>query len=242
MQEVSRYKLSSILATLAVILIVTVCLLLARWQWLRGENKESLLKQEQAHLAAPRSDLRKFLVTSPDLLHSAKIKVVGHFVQGNIWFLDNKVIEGQTGYDVVTLFDANNLNGMLLVNLGFVAAPASRTLPLLNLPDEQIELNLQIKSKDIQGFTLASQPAMDINQPNLLQYIDLSYFLNITGLSIYPFLTYQVGAQAVVGQPHYQAVVMSPQKHQAYALQWLLIGISAAAIGYFMLKKKEETQ
>ncbi|KAF7769057.1 hypothetical protein PCIT_a3604 [Pseudoalteromonas citrea] len=239
MREVSKYKLSSLLATTAVFVIVVVCLSLAMWQWQRAENKALLLGQEGVILTQEEARLEAMFADSVDAIHSAKFKVSGSFITEKVWFLDNKIVAGRPGYDLITLFQANRLNDVLLVNLGFIAAPALRTLPNIRLPEEDVELELQIKSKDIKGFTLATQPAMSTKSHNLLQYLDLSYFSTITGLTIYPFVTYQLGNTVAVAIPHYKAVVMSPQKHRAYALQWLLIGLSAAVIGYFLHQRKE---
>lgn len=239
MREVSKYKLSSLLATATVFVIVVVCLSLAMWQWQRAENKALLLGQEGVILTQETASLESVFADSIETIHSAKFKVSGAFLADQVWFLDNKIVEGRPGYDLITLFQANHLDDVLLVNLGFIAAPALRTLPSIRLPEEDVELELQIKSKDIKGFTLASQPAMNANSHNLLQYLDLSYFTTLTGLTIYPFVTYQLGNTITVAVPHYKAVVMSPQKHRAYALQWLLIGLSAAVIGYFLYQRKE---
>jgi cytochrome oxidase assembly protein ShyY1 len=239
MRKVSQYKLSSLLAIMAVFVIVIVCLLLASWQWQRAENKKLLLDQEGVFLARENVNLETVFTDSVEMIHSARFKVLGSFLTGKVWFLDNKVIEGRPGYDLIALFQANHLNKLLLVNLGFIPAPTLRTLPSVRLPEAEIELDLQIKSKDIKGFTLAPRPAMNAKLHNLLQYLDISYFSTITGLAIYPFITYQLDNTVQVAKPHYKAVVMSPQKHQAYALQWLLIGVSALVIGGLLFKRKE---
>ena len=53
------------------------------------------------------------------------------------------------------------------------------------------------------------------------------------------FIGYRQGIADEIAAPHYQAVVMSPEKHQAYAVQWLLIAIACLVIAVFAFKKKE---
>lgn len=239
MQDVSNYKLSSFFATMVVVTIVIICMCLARWQWQRAESKIQLIAQEQAHSMHSSIQTEELLNLTQEHIHGAKGQVSGFFHPSHMWFLDNQVVGGVTGYDLIGLLHVKGLNKYLIVNLGFVAAPQTRTLPSVRLPEHEVSLDVQIKSKNLKGFTLATSPAMSTQHENLLQYLDLAYFTNQTRLVIYPFIAHQIGHTVDIATPHFQLVVMSPQKHQAYALQWLLIGLAAAFVGYFLHKRKE---
>ncbi|MBD1582024.1 SURF1 family protein [Pseudoalteromonas sp. S16_S37] len=239
MQQRVKHKSSSVITLVLVTLVVLVCLALAYWQWQRAIDKQMLTHQLDKQLKLNSVQMLELPAEQNNGLSSV---ITGHFVRPFIWFLDNQVLDGQVGFDVLALLRLNSkTDKTVLVNLGFVAAEQGRKTPVVELPSHEVTLDILIKSQDLVGFTLASEPSMNSEQPQLLQYIDLEFLSEFSQEVMYPLVTYQQGVQPIVAKPHYQHVVMSADKHKAYALQWLLIAFAAVVIAYVAIKKGKQS-
>jgi len=225
--------LSIILGTL----VVMTCLGLSYWQFSRASEKQ---KQQQI-FSGNEITLKEFIDSFEQNVKTVNGRVInlsGRLDASNTWFLDNQIVDGQVGVDILTLFKIDDLPHSILVNLGFISVP-NRTLPEVVLPSSPVTLQFLIKSENLKGFSLSSV-AQDPRSARL-QFIDTDFLETSAGKKIYPAVLYQqtVHGQADFAQPHYKAVVMSPEKHQAYALQWFLIA-TAAAIIFYKISKQEE--
>ena len=237
-----KQKLSSIIILCVVVIVILVCLRLGYWQLQRAENKALQLTQI--------AELQEQGVLSWKQMHQLPTKwnktglhvtVTGMLDTEQYWLLDNQVYQGQVGYDVVTLLKLTNSDDNLLVNLGWVKAPISREqLPLVHLPATPFTMTVQLKQGTLSGFTLQKAAQnIDSNWPKRIQIIDLALFTQQTGRNMVEFMGYRQGDGDNIAVPHYKAVVMSPEKHQAYAVQWFLIAVACLVIAIFASKKKE---
>jgi surfeit locus 1 family protein len=226
---------------LTVIVVVSVCLKLAFWQWERADEKLQII--QQAELLKSTEHIDTMLERFEDMndVHGMKTSITGTFLQNKYWFLDNKVVNNKIGYDLITVIKVKSSMNYLIVNLGFIEAPAVRSLPRVTLPQREITLNTIIKSKDFKGFTLANSPNQEGTSTHLIQYLDISYLAKSSGVKLFPVIAYQTGLSPVIAQPHFSIVVMPPEKHKAYALQWLLLAICGAVIGVYAYKKQGNT-
>ncbi|NOU52755.1 SURF1 family protein [Pseudoalteromonas sp. JBTF-M23] len=239
MQQRVKLKSSSVITLVLVSLVVLVCLILALWQWQRALDKQQLIYQQQQQLGL---NSKQILTLPPQSNNGLSTTITGQFIEPFVWFLDNQVLDGQIGFDVLALLRlSSDTDKQVLVNLGFIAAKQGRQTPIVKLPTHQVSLDVLIKSQDLVGFTLATQPNMNSEQPQLLQYIDLAFLSQSSQETIYPLVAYQQGEKPILAKPHYQHVVMSADKHKAYALQWLLIAFAAAVIAYVAIKKGKQS-
>lgn len=237
-----KQKLSSIITVCVVMIVVIVCLRLAYWQLQRADNKT----QQLAHIAKLQS---QGVMTWQQMLNlpsrwnktGLQVSVSGTLNTQQYWLLDNQVYQGQVGYDVLALLTLANSQETILVNLGWVKAPATRAeLPSVLLPNSLRPTTIQLKQGKLSGFTLQNeQTPTNQGWPKRVQTIDLALFTKQSGHTMASLLGYRQGAGDEIATPHYQAVVMSPQKHHAYAVQWLLIGVACVAVALFASKKKE---
>ncbi len=156
------------------------------------------------------------------------------------------MVNGRIGYDVlVAVEDAsapdspqNSLQEKptaLLVNLGWVAAPLQRDLlPAVSVP---AELHVQgIFRTRITGVLLGTNIENKGVWPMRIQQVDvesLSAYLNqplVKGLAYQeknsPFLI------------HYRPVILPPERHKAYALQWFLLAVAVVVIAVVASARK----
>ncbi|WP_392344333.1 SURF1 family protein [Pseudoalteromonas prydzensis] len=238
-----KQKLSSIFIVCVVIVVVLVCLRLGYWQLQRAEAKT----QQLAHIASVQAQgVMQWpqVQALPSDWNKTGIQatLTGTIDSNHYWLLDNQVYQGQVGYDVLTLFKPTTSKTPLLTNLGWVKAPTSREqLPAIALPNHPITINVQLKQGKLSGFTLdntaKNQPEND-RWPKRVQTIDLQLFTQQAKQAMVDFIGYRQGAGDELGIPHYQAVVMSPQKHYGYAVQWLLIALACVVVAIFASKRR----
>ena len=237
-----KQKLSSIITICVVTIVVLVCLRLGYWQLQRAESKTEQLTQIAALQSQGVMSWQQMQQLPSDWNKTGlQISISGVLDTQQYWLLDNQVYQGQVGYDVLTLLRLQQSKQTLLVNLGWVKAPLTRQqLPSINLPSTPLAMTVQLKQGKLSGFTLQdAQHKTDTAWPKRVQIIDLALFAQQTGRDMIDFIGYRQGIADEIAAPHYQAVVMSPEKHQAYAVQWLLIAIACLVIAVFAFKKKE---
>ena len=238
-----KQKLSSIFIVCVVIVVVLVCLRLGYWQLQRAEAKT----QQLAHIASVQAQgvmqwPQVQALPSDWNKTGVQATLTGTIDSNHYWLLDNQVYQGQVGYDVLTLFKPTTSKTPLLTNLGWVKAPTSREqLPAIALPNNPITINVQLKQGKLSGFTLDNtslNKLEDDSWPKRVQTIDLQLFTQQAKQAMVDFIGYRQGAGDELGIPHYQAVVMSPQKHYGYAVQWLLIALACVVVAIFASKRR----
>jgi surfeit locus 1 family protein len=212
-----------LLITLTVFIILSK---LGYWQLQRATEKTmqiSQLEQLQQQGALNWQQLALLTASEADGVLFAGS---GHWLAPYVWLLDNQIVAGKVGYDVIIAVEDAAKSQLLLVNLGWVAGGGNRALlPELAIPAE-LALQGLIRSK-VGGFRLGANTEGEgwpqrIQQPELEQ---MAAQLPITSL---PVLLYQQGNSPFL--PHYQAVVMPPEKHHGYAFQWFMLAIAVLAV------------
>ncbi|MFY8326688.1 SURF1 family protein [Pseudoalteromonas sp. ZZD1] len=237
-----KQKLSSIFIICVVIVVVLVCLRLGYWQIQRGQAKSLQL----SHIAKVQSKgvmPWQQVLALPSEWNKTGIQasLTGTVNTVHYWLLDNQVVQGQVGYDVLALFKPTHSQTPILVNFGWIKAPASRQqLPSVTLPRGAIDIKVQLKQGKLSGFTLDSSEHQKHKSdwPKRVQNIDLALFEKHVKQPLVDFIAYRQGVGDAFGIPHYQAVVMSPQKHYGYAVQWLLIGLSCVVVAIVASKRR----
>lgn len=212
---------------------------LSYWQWQRAAEKTIQLQQ----LAV---QLQQGPVLGEHLLTKAVTEVDGLVVQDQaywlppyVWLLDNQIVDGRVGYDVIIPVQFTDASSLVLVNLGWLAAPVSRQqLPEPEIP-EVLQLDALVRTK--LGGVLLGQNLEGNSYPMRMQQINFDTLQQQLPLSLYPALLYQQQPSAFI--PHYQPVVLPPEKHRGYALQWfgLAIAVLGVAIAASIQPKKRVT-
>jgi surfeit locus 1 family protein len=115
------------------LLIVLVCLLMAAVQFWRADVKHRAHREREAALAGPPIDLSR-RHQSPADLPTPRVVAEGIWLHRQSFLLDNRTLDGRVGYHVITPLQLAD-GGLVLINRGWIAAPARRTeLPPLPAP------------------------------------------------------------------------------------------------------------
>lgn len=261
-----RLRCSALMPYVLLILLETLVLSLAVWQWVRGNEKATVLSEWETQDAVPfaaddiQSGLR-LLENSAESLAPSESKSIrqqiaartllidGQLQPAQVWLLDNQQVNGRTGYDVLTLFFADTAVNRqpLLLNLGWIESSYSRrqAVPNINwsemsLAKGRVKLVFQEYSRnpfiresaDTLGPFIRVQTPVTAVQQLAMQYSSVYYAVLLPNEE-------QASNKTPVGfVHHYTPVVMEPQKHYAYALQWLLIGVALFFVFHFAKKKQ----
>lgn len=201
---------------------------LSWWQLSRaGEKTEQLQRLAQLQADGALQPAQLFNLVPADF-DGAPLKGRARWLAPYIWLLDNQIVNGRVGYDVIIPVQAAGLTAPLLVNLGWLAGADSRDV--LPQPDIAAEFELDgLLRVDVDGLMLLGQNAEDIGQwPMRIQQVSYSELSGQTNLELFPALLYQQHNSNFV--PHYQPVVLLPEKHRGYALQWFLLGVAVVGV------------
>lgn len=226
---------------LAVLTVAAVPAGLSVWQWQRGEDKAATLARiaaweregavglaRLAELAAP---------GAPAIVDGVQLDFEARWIAPMVWLVDNRIVDRQPGYDVVIAVEdlaelrAAGSSGAApraaLVNLGWIAAEGGRdALPLPAIPPR---LRVQgVFRTEVTGLLLGANVEDQGRWPMRIQQADPAQLAAWLAVPLAPGLIYQ--RQASPFHIHYRPVVLPPERHRGYALQWGLIALAVVGV------------
>lgn len=210
------------------------------WQLERADLKQTRFDTYLAARAAPPVDFSELYADAPPGDHVWRsTKVHGHYLDFDV-LLDNRVLNGQTGYEVLSplaLEDGRHV----LVNRGWVALPGSRdTLPPLRRVAGKVTLQGRLGDVPVVGVRLnAAAGAAERLATGVVrvQRVDLARVGELVQRDLWPGVIYldadQPGALTVA----WPDPGSGAERHRAYALQWFLMAAVLAAIGLWQWRR-----
>ncbi len=223
---------AAVIASIIVVLVVLVCMRLSYWQYQRGIAKVALEAKLMTQAERGPLDAQALFAAwqKNQDLPGRDVALTGVF-SGDYWLLDNQILAGKVGYDVLAVMIAEGINAPLLVNLGFISGGYDRrVLPEVALPNGQVPVAGKVKSQDFERFSLSGEKDLS----KRVQSIDFETFNQSLETPLLPLMVYETSANTL-GTPHYEFVVMPAKKHWGYSVQWLLIGAACLVIAWFAL-------
>ena len=150
-------------------------------------------------------------------------------------FLDNQIQDKRVGYDVIVPVKTNA--GWVLVNYGWVSAPdMQRTLPTIKIDKGLLSFRGIVSVPGINPL-ITETNTQSLVFPALVQQIDFADLSQRLNRDLLPYVI-QLTKDDVAFVRDFRPVVMSPEKHLGYAVQWFGLAVAAAAIGGFAISKK----
>lgn len=232
MIKISR-KLLTLPIAVAVCAAVVCMVMLGFWQLDRMHEKE----QRLASIAQKSTDgamtLRELDPRREDI-RDVLVGFNGKADTEKLLFLDNQVENGQVGYDVIVPVVSNE--GVVLVNYGWVKAPLFRDeLPTvdINTAFQHFHGRINVPSSNpVVRETLS----FDTSFPAVIQALDVAFISRLTQTKVAPFIVELTAPEKSSFVRNWQPVVMPPQKHLGYAIQWFGLAIAAALVSYFSFR------
>lgn len=217
--------------TLFYLLLFPLLVGLGFWQLYRADYKQGLQDlYDQRAAAAPvsLSDLKP----QQDVAY-LPVKLQGRFDNQHHFLLDNRVLNGQPGYEVISGFMlepavpmmAAGLVDRVWVNRGWVAMQRDRqNLPVIEVVEGIQQIQGQLITPT-EAFVLADVP-LSGQWPEVIQSIELTVMNERLGTQrALPYLLRLAEDAPGSFQVNWQPVSTAPQKSLGYAAQWFLMAL-----------------
>jgi surfeit locus 1 family protein len=226
----------AILGGLLLAFLLPAFMSLGLWQWRKAESKTQLqmeldTRSHEAAIAMPTT------VVDGEALRYRRVILRGTFDATRQVLLDNQVHREQAGYHVITPLRIAGSDLHVLVNRGWLPAPADRrVLPAAEVPAGEVELSGIAVLPPRRFFNLARQPTS--GWAPVWQNLDLERFRQSVAYPLQPVIV-QLDPAAPAGyvrqwpRPDERA-----DRHRSYALQWFGFAATSLGIwGYFLVRR-----
>lgn len=228
-----KYRFRPSFISLIVMAITVVILLkLGFWQLDRAQQKRKIIDKASNVAIYELNELEPKTILS---LNNKTVKADVKIVTDKVWLLDNQVHKGKVGYGVIAAaFISDDVTG--LVHLGWIPAVSNRgILPSFELPT-QVQVTGILKTDDFEAFSLAEENVKGLN--NRVQNLQ-QLFYQANPIISHKILLYANSNTVNQWPQTYKLVVMKPEKHEAYAVQWFLLALASVVVFAIASLKKE---
>ena len=217
---------TSVKLTLALLALALLFARLGWWQLERKAEKQLLFEQ---FANGPRLSVEQALERGEMF---ARVEAHGRYDPARHVLLDNKILNGRAGVHVLTPFTLGN-GRQILINRGWLPLPPDRrSLPAVET-DDSLRTIAGILNKPSTGGQRIGEPDVLVADrwPQLVTYLDLDSVSTALNSSLEPWLL-QLEPEDESGFEgrQWQAAVMGPEVHGAYALQWFSLAVAAFII------------
>ncbi len=222
------------LFTLLWLLILVVMLSAGFWQLNRAEEKRLMAKRMSAGQTAVPTSAKDWA----QLQAFDQVMITGHF-QPQQFLLSNQIVDGQVGFFVFTAFTTvNQLH--LLVNRGWVATADAE----IQVTDHEVQLTGLVADWPRPGIQLGEQILTEQQQqvvtywpPDLTRQWLQDQLCQPAACEVLSQVM-KLSPEAPLGFVRkWQAPVMTPAKHQAYAVQWFSMSAVLLLVWLIFIRK-----
>ena len=214
--------------TLFSLVCIVIFLNLSRWQVERAGEKEQLQTVYNLRRSAPPVTLSA--LTPDNRLNGSNVQLAGYFDNEHSFLLDNRVLDGKVGYEVITPLRlvSDGEWAMVLVNRGWLEMGRTRDMAVDIATFEGLtKAYVWIYVPEGEMFSLASE-LTESGWPRTVQQVDVSSFIAElkTAEKIFPHLI-RLDQSSIGALPRNWPVVnMRPEKHTGYAVQWFIMALA----------------
>jgi cytochrome oxidase assembly protein ShyY1 len=207
--------------TLAAVLLFALFISLGRWQWHRGETKQQTWDQYEHQKRLPPIDAPANLDAAP---RYQAIRLRGRFDGQHQFLLDNRFLQGNVGYEVLTPFTLVD-GRRVLVNRGWVPFLGYRDrLPDISLSKDSLvdELAITGRLDELPSAGLASgraPPSADSTWPKLTSFPTHEELETALRAKLERRIVQMIGGPDN-GEHELTPPGLPPDRHFSYAIQW----------------------
>ncbi len=217
-------------------LMVFLCTL-GFWQIDRGRQKEQWLQQFESRRSLSLQTLQSVRDRGKDTA-GFPLKLQGNFINAQTLLLDNRIMNGRPGYNVITPFLTEQC--IVLVDRGWIPAnPVKSNLPHIPLATQQTTAAGTTYLPPENAFTLVDDDYTQPTFPMVIQKVEIAEAARLFDAPVMPFLLRQqedIAEPFVRDSPHSQ---IKPEKNYAYAFQWFAM---AAAVLVLSIRMQPDRQ
>jgi surfeit locus 1 family protein len=217
--------------TLLTALLLPLLLSLGFWQLRREQEKLQLQEQYAARQGEAFAPLAA-LDPATDLQYR-HVALSGEYDNAHSFLLDNRIHQGQVGFEAVTPVLMANGN-VVFVNRGWLPQGLTRAdLPTLEAIEGTVDLRGSVYVPVGKTFVLGGAPEASDAWPRIVQTLDPLAMAADAGheqRNVFPYtVRLEPGTPGVLVRD-WPVISTSPEKHRGYAVQWfamatMLIGL-----------------
>jgi len=224
----------------AYLLTFTLLCSLGFWQLDRAEQKKRLIEQQQQAANQSRIDLNSQPTIDIDSARYQSAVMQGRYDGEHQFLLDNQILDGKSGYFVLTPFFVDNQATAVLVNRGWVpVGPDRSSLPDVGIRFAAATITGRINTFPQVGIKLKGAEIPTDSWPAVVQVIDAAV---LSEKLAYPLADYQLELDAASEQGFRRewktATPIPPEKHVAYAVQWFGLALTLTVLFIWISTRK----
>ena len=224
-----------------VIFIVPLLLRLGFWQLQRADEKIQLQAAYDHQQSLPAASFDQFQglknhavtgtagihseLNQEPLLSSRRVLLRGKYDNQQMILLDNQIVQGKAGYDVISPFITYK-GALVLINRGWIAGFADRnTLPKIGSVNNVVEVEASIYIPLGKAITLAPDEWPE-GWPLVVQWLNIPRIADRLAQDVFPYVLRIEDGHSGVLHRHWLPINTQPEKHWGYAVQWFLMALS----------------
>lgn len=207
---------------------MTVFCLLGYWQLQRMQQKQALLQAQAMAAAQPSTTLSRAL-SAAGPVHD--ISDHGSFLPGLV-LLDNQMRHGRAGVKVYRPFRSDE-GVVLLVDLGWRALPADRTLPQIPPPPSPVAVRGLLAPAPAPGLAVGPVSTPAGPQRWLASRLQADALAPLLGLAGLPTRVLRLDPALPFGDERDLDLLpntLPPQRHLGYAVQWFGLALTVLVV------------
>lgn len=233
----------SLLPTLAYIAFMLLLLSLGNWQVERAGEKSQLFDAFSSGATTAKRLENAMTQAQP---RYQRVKLQGRFISDQQYLLDNVVLKGRVGYQVLTPFKSV-LGKTLIVNRGWIPisfkqGALTEQAKLLQVSSKKISLTGRLDKMLRPGLLLASE-IPDTLYPKTVQFPTFEQLSADLKVSLVPWQVLLDPVQSDVKlsgftrewSPH----EIGPERHIGYAVQWFALAFTLTLIFLVLTFRRE---
>lgn len=221
-------------ATLAACAAIAATLALGRWQLERADYKAALMQAERAAASQPPVRLGPAAADAQSL-ENRQVEAYGRFEPRGLVLLDNRVRNGQAGYEVIMPLRLGESGMHVLVNRGWVRAPGDRSeRPALGTPEGEVHVVGLAVVPGRRIYELSSEPPPG----PVWQNVSVERYRARMPYAIQAIMIRQTNDLGDGLLREWPTVERSVNVHRSYAVQWFaMAAVIAVVYLYFSLRR-----
>jgi len=221
-----------LLPTLAAALLVPLFISFGQWQWNKASVKGDLQSLLDARSAEPPVQIPG-TPADAQALRYRRVSARGVYEPARQILIDNRIYREQAGYHVVTPLHIEGSDMRVLVNRGWIPAPAEhRQIPEVATPSGLVEVSGMAIVPGTRFFTLGADDARGKSEwQRVWQNLDLRGYSAAVGFPLQPVVV-QLDPDSAAGgfAREWPRPDERLEKHLSYALQWWGFALATVAI------------
>lgn len=221
----STWRWPWVIFTLAVFAILFN---LGLWQANRAAEKQTRLEKIASLTNSSNFTLQE--ISKLTDINDLPVAMRGTLNNQQILLLDNQTHQGKLGYRVLQVFTDSLSGHSVLLNMGWLQGSLNRAeLPSLNTFEGELKVTGNVRIIE-PGIVLAEQNYQQIQWPFRIQQIEIDHISQLFNTKLLPFVIYLDTKEEIGYKKNWQPIVMPPEKHQGYALQWFSLAFAWLAL------------